>query len=221
MPSARILAPLGVFLTLGACAVAPPPGFPAMVVPGSGKDLAAFQEDDAICRQHAINGTGYNGPAPAAAQSTVQEPAGAVASGAEGGGAAGSAASTSAPPTSAGAEPQNEVGYLQCMAARGDAVWLAPPDYGAPYPGYYSGGYPYAYPYGYAYPYPDYYGGFYGAWGWGGGWHGGGWHGGGWHGGGWHGGGWHGAGWHGGGGHGGGGHGGGGHGSGGGGGGHH
>jgi hypothetical protein len=94
------------------------------------------------------------------------------------------------------------VGYTQCMIARGDTV-RSPPvvaEYG--YPSGYGYAYPYPYPYAaYPYPYVPYVAGpLIGlgiGFGWGG-WHGHHWHDGGWHHGGeWHGGAWHAGGWHG------------------------
>jgi hypothetical protein len=55
----RRLLPLGVTLMLGACASEPPPSPAAVIVPGPGKDIKAFQQDDVICRSHAATGAGY------------------------------------------------------------------------------------------------------------------------------------------------------------------
>ena len=64
MTAARKLLPLGVALMFGACASEPPPVPAAIVVPGSGKDFAAFQEDDTICRHHAAANSGYGDLSP-------------------------------------------------------------------------------------------------------------------------------------------------------------
>jgi hypothetical protein len=98
-----------------------------MVTPGKDKTEAAFQQDEAICRQHAIAHTGYGDlstPAPATQADAAVTPT----------------------------EPSADVAYLQCMAARGDTVQMAAiPAYPSPYPydpgPYWAGGpYPYAYP---------------------------------------------------------------------------
>jgi hypothetical protein len=149
-----------------------------MVVPGQGKTEAAFQQDEAICQQHAISHTGYGDASQPPPTSAAAPATGVVAS---------------------PGQPSQDVSFMQCMAARGDIVQMGSPGgypygYNAPYP------YPYAYGYGYGYPYfyPDYdvvfggvgffhhgffrsgfhHGGFRG------GFHGGGFHGGGFHGGG-------------------------------------
>jgi hypothetical protein len=57
--TARRLLPFGVALMLGACALEPTPNPAAIIVPGPEKDVAAFQQDDVICRSHAATGTGY------------------------------------------------------------------------------------------------------------------------------------------------------------------
>jgi hypothetical protein len=180
MMSVRTLAALGVSLALGACADGPPPGPAAIVLPGQGKTEAAFQQDETICRQHAISHTGYG---------DLSQPPRA------------SAPVPATGPAASPGQPSQDVSFMQCMAARGDTVQMQssggyPYGYDAPYP------YSYAYGYGYGYPYlyPDYdvvfggvgffhhgffrggfhHGGFHGA-----GFHGGGFHGGG-HGGGGH-----------------------------------
>jgi hypothetical protein len=53
----RLTLPLAVGLLVAACATVPTgPG--VMVLPGQGKNLEAFQVDDAICRQFAAEQTG-------------------------------------------------------------------------------------------------------------------------------------------------------------------
>jgi hypothetical protein len=224
MTRSVLLAPLCAILALGGCAVPPPVGPTVMALPGKGKDFAAFQQDDIACRQYASAQIGYGSPAQAATQSAVGSavlgtalgaaagaaigaaagnPAAGAAIGAGSGLVMGSAVGAGAAAASGGAVQQRyDIGYAQCMVARGDTIQPPPTaaaGYGYPYP--YS---PYAYPAypapyyypGYYYgPYPAYYGAPYassiaigiGTWGWGGGWHGG-WYGQGWHGG-WHGGG--------------------------------
>ena len=190
------LVTLGVALALAGCATPTESAF--SVLPGVGKDQAAFQQDMAVCQQHAVAHTGYNAPPPPAAAGSATGSPGGPANAAQAG----------------GAPPFDVTGYLQCMASRGDTVQAQPDVYAAgidpelyPYPD----GYPY--PYGYDYPYPFYDGGLavgfgfgsgrfyhrrFGPAGWGhGGWGHGGWGHGGWGHGGWgHGGGGHGGGHH-------------------------
>jgi hypothetical protein len=171
-----------------------------MALPGQGKDFAAFQQDDATCRDYAWQQTGGTSPGGAASQSAVGSAAigtalGAAAgaaigaaSGAAGAGAAigagaglltGSAIGLNTAAASYGGVQQHyDVSYTQCMTAHGNAVQAPPAGY-AGYP------YPYAYPaYPYGYAYPGYYGpafygpsvaiGFSSGWGWhgsGGHWH--------------------------------------------------
>jgi hypothetical protein len=179
MSAARRLLPLGVALMLGACASEPPPSPAAIVVPGSGKDFAAFQEDDTICRHHAMANTGYGDRAlphrpgsNAAISGTPGEAGTARVAGttsgvgvAAGGPAASGSAATNASGASAPEPPDetvpNQLGYLQCMAARGDTVRPEPAGYAEA-----ANWYGNAYPYDYWYPYPYDYGfpyGFYGA----------------------------------------------------------
>jgi hypothetical protein len=164
--SIAALVPLGLVLLLSACESEPPPGPAVVVLPGRNKDLAAFQQDDLICRQHAAAKTGYSGPgtsgaAPGSAggSGVVPAPAGTQA-GSGNGDQKGSAV----------AQPADEAAYAQCMAARGDVVQSRPWGYPAEPPPY---GYPYEYaPYGpwvgypYDFPYFLYGGGLYGGFGW-------------------------------------------------------
>jgi len=169
---------LGVTLMLGACASGSPPNPAAIIVPGPGKDITAFQQDDVICRSHAATGTGYgdlsqrptvSAPAPGSATPTpgplapmgppaavplagtgAPQPTGATAPALPSAGVAmtnNPAASSTEPPEVTGS---NAVGYLQCMAARGDMVRSQPlyagagDWYGYPYPPNF-----YDYPYGF------------------------------------------------------------------------
>jgi hypothetical protein len=148
----------------------PPAGPPVSVLPGQNKDAAAFQQDELVCQQHAVAHTGYGdltrSGAPGAAVSGANSGVAGTAAAGSGAGITNAAAVTPSP---------DAVGYLQCMAARGDTVQAEPAAYADGYGYGYS---PDLYPYGYGYGYPyDYYdGGF--AWGGGGygGWHGGGFH---------------------------------------------
>ena len=193
MLSARTLWPLVTVLAICACAT-PPQGAPFLVLPGTGKDPAAFQQDDQICRQHAVAHTGYDAPSHDVVPGAT---GGAVIKATPGGESAPSLSptdETGAANIPSDASLPDELGYLQCMAARGNNVRQAPAgDDGL------AGDAWYPYGFGYQGAYPVFFGGFYGGWGWGGR-HGDGWRGRGWHGGGWHGGAWHGGGgWHGGG----------------------
>jgi hypothetical protein len=163
------LASLGIALALGACASTPPPGPPVTVLPGIGKDLAAFQQDELICQQHEVAHTGYGSPAGSAATGSPTGTPGSAANRVSGNGTAGTtpvaggttAANTAVP---VGTHPFDEVGYLQCMASRGDTVQLQPEGYPAAYlyGDSYVYGYPYAYAYDYGYPYGFYDPGFVG-----------------------------------------------------------
>jgi hypothetical protein len=150
-----------------------------MALPGQGKDFAAFQQDDAICRDYAFHQTGGTSPAAAASQSAVGSAAVGTALGAAAGAAIGAASGAAGPGAAIGAgagllagsavglntaaasyggvQQYYDVSYTQCMIAHGNTVQPPPTGYaGYPYP-YPSYPYPYAaYPYGYAYP--GYYG---------------------------------------------------------------
>jgi hypothetical protein len=161
-PASKFAA-LGFVLLVAGCASGPPPGPTVLVLPGQNKDLAAFQQDDAICRQHAVAHTGFG----ESAAPGVSQPAGGgatdLATEQPGSGAAGENAAVQA-------EPADKAAYAQCMASRGDVVRLQPSSYAA-VNGY---GYPYLDPYAYWYGYPYafdfpfffYGGGFYHGFGW-------------------------------------------------------
>jgi len=161
-------------LALCACVVAPPPGPTVMALPGQGKNLEAFQQDDAVCRQYAWQQTGGAAPGAAASQSAVGSAVVGTALGAAAGAAIGAASGAAGPGAAIGAgagllagsaigannaaatyggvQQLYDISYSQCMTAHGNAVQALPANYaGYPYPSY-----PYA-----AYPYP--YAGFYGA----------------------------------------------------------
>jgi len=164
--SAQRLLPLGAALMLGACASGPPPGPAVIVVPGSGKDFTAFQQDDTICQRHAVANTGYGDLARAHTQGSANTaPIGATgeigmprAAGTTGGvatavgapsgsdtPAATSRASTPEPPDET---IPNQLQFVQCMAARGDTVRPAPSGY-TEAANWYGYAYPYDYPYGF------------------------------------------------------------------------
>lgn len=172
-------------LALAGCAVAPPPGPSVMVMPGQGKSFEAFQADDAACRQFAQQQTGI-APADAANQSLVGSAAVGTVLGAAAGAAIGAAAGNPAAGAAIGAgsgavlgtasglgaaqysgasvQQRYDIGYVQCMSAKGESVPQMPPVQSAAYPAPAPYPYPYAaapYPYYSAY-YPYYYPGWYG-----------------------------------------------------------
>jgi hypothetical protein len=166
-----------------------------MALPPSGKDFAAFQQDDVTCRGFATQQTGGANPAQAATNSAVGSAllgtalgagvgaalgsvGGAVGAGAAIGGATGLLAGSAigagnAQASGANVQARYDTAYTQCMYAKGNTVQAQPSGYAAyPAPYGYYGGY---YGPGYAYA-PGYYG--YGpaivvGGGWGSGW---GWH---------------------------------------------
>lgn len=177
MRSATIFLGLVPVLALGACAVAPPSGPTVMALPGKGKSMQAFQQDDYACRQYAFAETGGTTPAQAANNSGVGSAvvgtalgagvgaalgavggnagAGAAIGGATGLLAGGSIGANNAQASAANVQQRYNMAYTQCMYSRGNSVEAAPPPSGyAGYPGY---GYPPPPPPGY-YPYgPAYY----------------------------------------------------------------
>jgi outer membrane lipoprotein SlyB len=163
------------FLALTGCVVAPPTGPSVMVLPGKDKSFEAFQADDAACRQYASAQIGNASPADAATQSGVGSTvlgtvlggaAGAAIGAAAGNPAAGAAIGAGAGLVTGGAAGLNaasasgislqqryDMGYLQCMSAKGENVpAAASTQAGYPYYPYYPY-YPPYYPY-----YPYYYG---------------------------------------------------------------
>ncbi len=183
--------------TLAACAVAPPSGPDIVAMPGKGKSLAAFQQDDMACRNYASQSSGGTATAQAASQNATGTAIAGTAIGAAAGAAlgslsgnlgagaaiggatgllAGSAIGASNAQASAGdLQFRYDTAYAQCMASRGDSVRPPSPGYAA-YPA------PYGYPYPAYYPPPVYAGppvvvGYGWGWGprWGWGWRGGYW----------------------------------------------
>ncbi|MGE5200637.1 MAG: glycine zipper family protein [Acidobacteriota bacterium] len=194
-PVSRYLALVGALL-LGACAVGPPPGPSVSAMPPQGKSTEAFQQDDGVCRQYALQANGYASPADAANQSAANSIALGTILGAAAGAAIGAAAGNPAAGAAIGAgsgfvlggasgagaaqysaasvQYGYDVSYLQCMASRGNRVPQLPPlqyAYGpyayGPY-GYPPPYYPYGYPSYPYYGYPAYVGVGVG---WGGGYH--------------------------------------------------
>jgi hypothetical protein len=148
-----------VALALAGCAVAPPYGPYVVAMPGKDKTFEAFQADDAACRQFASAQVGYGSPAEAATQSAVGSAALGTAVGAAAGAAIGAAAGNPALGAAIGAgsglvvggaagagaaqasgselQWRYDVGYAQCMSAKGENVQTPSPAY-AYYPPYYS-----------------------------------------------------------------------------------
>ena len=125
-------------LALGACTTLPPSGPSVMVLPGTGKSFDQFRFDDDGCRQFAAQRTGV-APGNAAVDSGVRSAAvgtllGAAAGAAINGsrGAAvgagaglligGSAGAGSADLSASGVQRRYDMGYTQCMYAKGHRV---------------------------------------------------------------------------------------------------
>ena len=167
-------------LALGACAATPPAGPSVMALPGKGKSFEAFRQDDTVCRQYASQQIGNSSPTAAANHSAITSTAVGTVLGAAAGAAIGAATGNPAAGAAIGAgsglvlggaagagaaelsasqmQRLYDIGYIQCMTAKGENVPQTLPTYayGAP-------AYVYPYPaYGYPY-YPYYYGpGYYG-----------------------------------------------------------
>ena len=130
-----------------------PSGPTVLAVPGQGKTLEAFQQDDAVCRQYAsehvsyaqaqagsqsatgsaVLGTGIGAALGTALGAVTGDPGTGAAFGAAGGLlAGGSSGSSAAQASSAGLQRQYDMAYLQCMVTKGNT---APGAYAAP--GYY------------------------------------------------------------------------------------
>jgi hypothetical protein len=134
-PAAAIVA-AGVLL--GACTTLPPSGPSVMVLPGTGKTFDQFRYDDNECRQFAAQQTGItpdNAAVDSGARSAVigtllGAAAGAAINGSRGaavgagtglllGGSAGAGAASS---SAYGVQRRYDVGYTQCMYAKGHRV---------------------------------------------------------------------------------------------------
>lgn len=129
-------------LALGACAVVPPSGPSVMVLPGEGKSFDQFRADDFQCRQFADAQIGgaqpsqaqvNSGVTSAAIGTVVGAAAGALIGGHEGAAVGagtgllfGSAAGAGAANASAYTLQQRyDMGYQQCMYAKGNKVPMA------------------------------------------------------------------------------------------------
>lgn len=124
--------------SLSACTIVPT-GPSVLVLPGTGKPFDQFRADDVVCRQFAASQVGGETPASSAAQSGLTSAAvgtalgaatGAAIGGGEGaaigagaglaaGGLAGTGAATS---SSYEAQRRYDIGYIQCMYAKGNRV---------------------------------------------------------------------------------------------------
>lgn len=136
-----LLLPLGVVL-VAACATPPPSGPSVMVLPGSAKSFDQFRYDDYECRQFASSQVGGATPQQASADSGVKSAVVGTAVGAAAGGlmggnagagvgagvglAAGALAGTGAANSSSYTLQQRyDVGYQQCMYAKGHQIPMA------------------------------------------------------------------------------------------------
>lgn len=173
VPSLMVLA--AALLALGGCVTALPtgPSPSAAAMPAQGKSFEQFQADDASCRQYASAQIGGGSPAAAANQSLLGSAALGTVAGAAAGAAIGAATGNPAAGAAIGAasglglgtvgglgaadyaggsvQHSYDIGYIQCMSAKGESVPQGLPAYGYGYPSYPS--YP-AYSY---YPYYPYY----------------------------------------------------------------
>lgn len=170
----RAMAGIGLAtLGLAACTAVPPSGPMVAAMPGQGKSLEQFRNDDLNCRNYAYSRSNggaaaqqatNNGVASAAVGTALGAAAGALigsAGGNVGAGAAvgagtglliGSAAGANgAQATTVGLQRAYDVSYSQCMVAAGESV----PNVNAPGPMPYAAPYPPPPAYGYA-PYPAY-----------------------------------------------------------------
>ena len=137
----RLLALLAASALLGACTTLPPSGPSIMVLPGTGKTFDQFRFDDNECRLFAAQQTGIT-PQNAAVDSGVRSAAigtliGAAAGAAINGGrgaavgagtgllVGGSAGAGAASESAYGAQRRYDVGYTQCMYAKGHRVPVA------------------------------------------------------------------------------------------------
>ena len=132
----------GAVLLLGACASVPPSGPSVMVLPGSNKSFEQFRADEQDCRQYASAQLGGNTPEHAAMDSAAKSAVVGTAIGAAAGGIIdgrsgaalgagtgllfGAMAGAGASQGSArNAQWRYDVGYQQCMYAKGHKVPVA------------------------------------------------------------------------------------------------
>jgi hypothetical protein len=167
-PKYRLSIALLPMLALGACAVAPPSGPSIVALPGPGKSLQQFQNDDYSCRDYAQSRTPYSG---AEAQNAANNANGTAVAGTLIGAAAGAALGSLSGNVGAGAalgagagllggasvagnqaqgaadslQGRYDAAYAQCMVASGESIQSPPPPQAyyappGPPPGYYYGG---------------------------------------------------------------------------------
>jgi hypothetical protein len=149
------IAALALPLLITAC-VTMPSGPSMMVLPGTGKSFEQFRADDMECRNYALQSVGGTTPSQAASDSGVKSAAvgtvlGAAAGAAMGGhegaevGAGtgllvgGMAGAQSAQASSYGVQRRYDIGYVQCMYAKGHKVPVSGRTYrqSRPAPAYY------------------------------------------------------------------------------------
>jgi len=177
VPTLALLIPA--LLALGGCAAAPPTGPSVAAMPAKGKTFEEFRADDATCRQFASAQIGGNSPSAAANQSLVGSAALGTVAGAAAGAAIGAAAGNPAAGAAIGAasglglgtiagagaadyagsslQRRYDIGYIQCMSAKGESVPQTVPGYGYGYPSYPAYSYYPYYPYYPRYYYPGFY----------------------------------------------------------------
>ncbi len=119
MKFVHTLGSLAASILLAGCAVSAPQDGPSVLTfPGKDKSAADFRQDQAICQQHAISHTGYGLPPETAARQSDSSPGGSAVAAPS----AAAGAPTGEVSSTAGAEIPDEVGFAQCMAARGNTV---------------------------------------------------------------------------------------------------
>ena len=149
MPTNKIAA-CGALLLLAACASAPT-GPSVMVLPGSSKSFEQFRFDDYECRQYASEYSGGKTAEQASADAGIKSAAAGAAIGALAGAAIGGngnaaaagaglgAAGGAIAGTGAGAQSAHsvqgryDIGYQQCMYAKGHQIPMAAGRYDRPY----------------------------------------------------------------------------------------
>ena len=177
MHRAAVIFVPGIVLAVSGCVVPPPTGPLVAAMPGQGKSLEAFQQDDVACRQYAWQQAGGASPGAAASQSAVGSAVAGTALGAATGAAIGAASGAAGAGAAIGAgagllagsaigannaaaayggvQRVYDVAYAQCMTAHGNTVPTGYAGYPYAYYPYSYSYYPYSY---YSYPYAGYYG---------------------------------------------------------------
>ncbi len=136
-------------VALSACVVEPPTGPEVVAMPGQGKSLPQFQNEDYTCRDYAARQIGYASPAHAANQSALGSAAIGTVLGAAAGAALGAASGSAgtgaaigagsglllgsmvgagnANASSQGLQQRYDVAYAQCMTTQGNQIQAPPP----------------------------------------------------------------------------------------------